>query len=111
MIQPDSNRFLLHIAVHDAAHDCFLRCFLPGQFSNKAALVHDIDSITDTKDFWHLRRNNDDRFPLLCQLVDDTVNLILGADIDTTRRFIEDQDVRVCLNPARQHDLLLIAAR
>ena len=50
--------------------------------------------------------------PLPCvgQLVDDRVDLVLGADIDAARRLVEDQHLGVGEQPLRQHHLLLVAA-
>ena len=39
------------------------------------------------------------------------MNFRFGADIDSTRRFVEQQHVAARGQPAREHDLLLVAAR
>ena len=51
--------------------------------------------------------------PLPCvgQLVDDRVDLVLGADIDAARRLVEDQHLGLGEQPFAQHHLLLVAAR
>ena len=48
--------------------------------------------------------------PLSRHLVQQVVHLDLGADVDAARRLVDDQDLRPQREPARQHDLLLIAA-
>ena len=44
------------------------------------------------------------------QLVDERVDLRLGADVDAARRLVEDQDPALRRQPLGQHDLLLVAA-
>ena len=39
------------------------------------------------------------------------MDLDLGADVDAARRLVDDEDLGPQREPARQHDLLLIAAR
>ena len=46
----------------------------------------------------------------LCQLIDDTVNLVLGAYVDTSRRLIQNQDIRLRGHPLGQNHLLLVSA-
>src|SRR5690349_7452731 len=43
-------------------------------------------------------------------LVDDTVDLVFGTDVDAPGRLVQDQDLGVGHQPFRQHDLLLVAA-
>ena len=44
------------------------------------------------------------------ELVDQLVDLDLGADVDTARRLVEDQQPGVRRQPLADHDLLLVAA-
>ena len=44
------------------------------------------------------------------QLVQQPVDLALGADVDAARRLVEDQDVAVAQQPFGDDDLLLVAA-
>ena len=44
------------------------------------------------------------------QLVDQPVDLGLGADVDAARRLVEDEQHRLPRQPARKHHLLLVAA-
>jgi hypothetical protein len=52
----------------------------------------------------------DDRFAGAGELVDEFVDGNLRADIDALGRLVEDQDIRIRKQPARDDDLLLIAA-
>ena len=45
------------------------------------------------------------------QLADDGVDLRLCLDIDAARRLVEQKDAAVGIDPAADHDLLLVAAR
>ncbi len=49
--------------------------------------------------------------PRLREVVDDPVDLGFGADVDAAGRLVEDQHLRLGLQPARQQALLLVAAR
>ena len=49
--------------------------------------------------------------PSLRELADQVVDAGLGADVDAARRLVEDQDLRLRLQPLGEHDLLLVAAR
>ena len=42
--------------------------------------------------------------------MDESVNLVLGADIDAAGRFVENNHVGIALKPLGEHDLLLVAA-
>ena len=42
--------------------------------------------------------------------IEQIVHLDLGADVDAARRLVDDEDLRPQRQPAREHDLLLIAA-
>jgi hypothetical protein len=56
-------------------------------------------------------RDHDHRLPLLRQVVEDAVDLLLRADVDAAGRLVEDEDVAVLQQPLGDDDLLLIAAR
>lgn len=55
--------------------------------------------------------DDDDALTLRSQTVDDRVDLVLRADVDTAGRFIQDQHVGIRVDPLRQNDLLLVTAR
>ena len=59
----------------------------------------------------HLGGDHDARpMPVGGQLGDQAVDLGLGADVDAARGLVEQQDAALAQQPARQHDLLLVAA-
>src|SRR5258706_8889196 len=100
----------LFALAHDDAHDFFLRCLGALELADKNPRVHDADAVTDSEQFRHFRRDHDDSLAGIGELVDNAIDLVLGADVDTAGRFIENQDFRVGKQPFRQHYLLLVAA-
>ena len=48
--------------------------------------------------------------PLGRELVDQPIDLRLGADVDAAGRLVEDEQHRLARQPAREHHLLLVAA-
>src|SRR6266478_10115650 len=95
---------------HDDAHDFFLRRLGSLELADKSAFVHHVDAVADPEQFRHLRRYHDDGLASVGQLVDDAIDLVLRTDVDTARRFVQDQDFRIGKQPFRQHHLLLVAA-
>ena len=59
----------------------------------------------------HLARDQEDGAPVRGQPVDEGVDLRLGADVHAARRLVQDEDPALRGQPAREHDLLLVAAR
>ena len=57
-----------------------------------------------------LGRDHHDAEPRGGQLADHAVDLGLGADVDAARRLVEQQHPAAAQQPAREHDLLLVAA-
>src|SRR5579885_2363307 len=57
-----------------------------------------------------LGADQDHPLALSCQLVDDAVDVFLGADVDAARRIVEKQHVGTQQEPPRQQRFLLIAA-
>ena len=98
------------LVAHDGAHDLFLRCICAGKFANEGAVVHHADPVADAEQFRHFRRDHHDGFAGLRQFVDDAINLVLRADVDTAGRFVEDEHLGVGHQPFRQNDLLLVTA-
>ena len=61
----------------------------------------------------HLREvggDEDDRHAGGGELVDDVVDLGLRGDVDAAGRLVEDEDLRLRVEPLREHRLLLVAA-
>ena len=71
---------------------------------------HDQHAVGEADQFGHLGRDQDDADAACRELVDQPVDLRLGADVDAARRLVEDEQHRLPRQPARQHDLLLVAA-
>ena len=57
-----------------------------------------------------MRGDHDDGLARCRQIIDDAVDLVLGADVDTTGRLVQNQDIRLGEHPLGQQDLLLVAA-
>ncbi len=74
-------------------------------------LAHHQHPVADADHLGQLGGDHDHPDPLLRQLVDDPVDLRLGADVDPAGRLVEDQHLGADLEPARQEHLLLVAAR
>ena len=58
-----------------------------------------------------LARDQEDARARRRELVDERVDLRLGADVDAAGRLVEDQDAAARRQPLGEHDLLLVAAR
>ena len=73
--------------------------------------AHDDDAVADADDLRQVGRDDEDRDAAVGEIVDDRIDLRLGADIDAARRLVEDQrpSAAVC-KQARQQHLLLVAA-
>ena len=54
---------------------------------------------------------NSTAMPLARQPQDLVHDFLLGGDVDAARRLVEDQQARLGREPAREHGLLLVAAR
>src|SRR3984957_6282502 len=91
-------------------HQDFLRRLGARDFAGDAALAHRHDAIRHRENFRKLRRNDDDRDALLRHVDEEIVDLDFRANVDASRRFVDDENPGPQRQPARQHDLLLIAA-
>ena len=74
-----------------------------------AALAHDQDAVAHGQHLRQVRADEDDRHAPRRQIVDQLMDLHLGADVDTTSRFVEDHHFGVRLQPLADDDLLLVA--
>ena len=110
-------------AVHWTAPSCWaaacgMACFriaaslMSGrvEFAGDAAAGHDQHAVGEADQLRHLRGDQHDGDAARRQLVDQPVDLGLGADVDAARRLVEDEQHRLPRQPARQHHLLLVAA-
>ena len=74
------------------------------------ALAHDDHAVGHAQDLRHFGGDHDDALAFLDQAVHNIVDLDLGADVDTAGRLVEDVDLRVCVDPLADDDLLLVTA-
>lgn len=81
------------------------------EVERQPASIEHQDPVCQADQLGQLRRTEQHHTAFLCQLPDEQVELVFGADIDTARGVIEQQQARLCLQPPAQDDLLLIAAR
>jgi hypothetical protein len=79
------------------------------KFADFLAIPHDDHTIRITNDFVEFRRNEKDRGARSTQVTCNGLDLCFGADVDTTSRFIENEECRVHREPAREQHFLLIA--
>ena len=75
-----------------------------------AACAHDDDAVGEAQQLGELGGDHQDGDAGGGQLLDQPVDLELGADVDAAGRLVQDQDARLARQPAGEHDLLLVAA-
>ena len=91
--------------------DRVLRALGARQRASQPPRLHDRDAIAHAENLRHLGRDHEDRDAAFGEPSHQLVNLRLGADVHALRGLIEDQDLRMRLEPAREGDLLLVASR
>ena len=77
---------------------------------DRLPLVHDEDAVAETKQLDRVGGNQEDRRARRGQLPHQPVDLLLGADIDATRRFRQQVDFGRQRQPLGDRDFLLVAA-
>src|SRR3954465_1621715 len=77
---------------------------------DQLALAHDEDAGADADQLLELGGHDEHAQALAGQVADQPVQLGLRRDVDATRGLVEQQDAAASQQPARQHDLLLVAA-
>lgn len=119
---PAGRSFLLSLQVlqlrrSSGCHLPFLGHTLHQVFLGKSILLnivgddtvgHRVNAVTDTDELGQLGGNHDDGLACIGKLIDDFVDLILGADVDASGRLIEDEDVRLRDNPLGEQHFLLV---
>ena len=73
-------------------------------------MEHDERAFAKADDFLSFARKDDDGDAALGDLLDDFVDFLFGSDIDALRRVVENQNLRFCIDPAGEDDLLLVSA-
>src|SRR5258706_376569 len=79
-----------------------------GPYGAQAAAHHDPDAVADSDQLGQVARHHEHGFAASRQLVNQAIDIGTAADVDAARRLVEQQDVDVLLEQARQRDLLLV---
>src|ERR1700722_17708862 len=85
-------------------------CFRAIEDPSGLAVAHHHDAVRDAEDLVDLGRNHRHRATARREISDDTRDLALRADIDSTRGLVEQQHARIAQKPFAQHNLLLVTA-
>ena len=86
-------------------------CIAVGNLTYDLSLPHNQYPLTDSHDLGELAGDKDDRYPPGGQLADDAVDLAFGSHIDAPGGFVQDQNLWIDGQPARQKHLLLVSPR
>ena len=81
------------------------------RFAGDLAVRHHEDAIGRGQQLGELGGDHEYRLAARGEIAHQRDDLGLGADVDAARRLIEDEDVRLGVEPFADDDLLLIAAR
>src|SRR6516165_12726722 len=83
----------------------------PLDLAGDVSCTHDDDAVADAYDLRQIGGNDEYSGAGFREIVNDRIDLGLGADIDATRRLVENQDPWRGRKQPRQQHLLLVAAR
>ena len=81
------------------------------ELAHDLALVDHEDPVGEGEDLFQLQRDEQDGTALVALLDEAAVDELDRADVETPRRLGRDQHLRVAIDLAREHDLLLVTAR
>jgi len=81
------------------------------ELADDSAFVKDEDAIGERQNLLQLERDEQDGFTFVSLLDEALVDEFDRTDVEPARRLSGDQQARVAVDLARQHDLLLVAAR
>jgi hypothetical protein len=98
----------LRYTSHEHAEIAFIGIAQP--LADDAAATHDKNAVGKGTDFVKLNGNQENGLAHVAKFDQSAVNELDSANIDTARGLADDQESRIALDFARQHDLLLIAA-
>src|SRR4051812_13709775 len=98
-----------HIAGRET-HDGFFAELGTTYFAGKLTFVQHEHSVGEAENFFQIARCEQDRYAVSSQLVDELINLLLCAHINSTRRLIEQKNLGRKGQPLSKDDFLLIAA-
>src|ERR1700733_7368896 len=82
-----------------------------GELRDHLAAIEYKRAVADLRHLLEIRRYDDDRRPCLERDVEQTIDFGLGPDVDAGGRILEDVNLRLEVQPAPDHHLLLVAAR
>ena len=72
-------------------HEAFLAGFVLVQHAGDGAFEDGVDPVREAQQLGQFRGNDDDALALVGQLLDDAVDLVLGADVDPAGGLVQDQ--------------------
>ena len=81
-----------------------------GEVGDGDAVAQHEYAVRALDDLLQFRGDHQHAEPEIGEFADEFLDLRLGADIDAARRLVEDEQLRVGAEPAREQNLLLIAA-
>ncbi len=81
------------------------------EFTGHRAFAEHDDAVRFVQHLGQFRTDQQNGNPALGKIPQQPVNLRLGSDVNTTRRFVKNQHARFGQDPAAQHNLLLISPR
>ena len=90
-------------------HDRFLVGSGRVNLALHASFAHHQDPVRERENLGQIARHHQAGGALIRFLPHDVVDFILGADVDALGRLVEQEHPWIDAEPARQHDLLLIA--
>ena len=70
--------------------------------------MDDQKAVAHTDDLRHFGRNDNDGFSAVRQLIDELIDFVFGAHVDSAGGFVQNQHFRVGIQPFSQDDFLLI---
>src|SRR5690606_34515512 len=79
------------------------------ELADVAPLVENPDHVAGGVDFVELAAGDDDGRAFVGELVDEIIEVRLGADVETAAGLVEQQHARAVDDPFGQHHLLLVA--
>ena len=80
-----------------------------GQRGHDTAVDDHDDTVTEPHQLVGVGRGNQRRHPFGGGVVDQAVDLVLGADVDALGRLVEQEQLRRQAQRLAEHDLLLVA--
>src|SRR5919106_1827501 len=96
---------------HGRGHDALLGGLGPVEQTGLLALAHDQHAVAHGQHLGQIRGDEHDGHARASELIDDPVDVGLGAHVDPPGRLVEDQYGRPGVEPLGEHRLLLVAPR